>query len=128
GGAARGPCASARRCNVTAGIECRSRCETVVGCAMAATGQTALSPRRVSPIGGARVAGAAGAAIVTPGGPLRSGAAVAVAEGDGVPRVRQAVVTAAAGRLLAAGEMGAGAGAGAGTTATVAEGRAAGRN
>ena len=95
---------------------------------MAATGQTALSPRRVSPIGGARVAGAAGAAIVTPGGPLRSGAAVAVAEGDGVPRVRQAVVTAAAGRLLAAGEMGAGAGAGAGTTATAAEGRAAGRN
>ena len=97
-----------------------------MGCALAATGQTALSPRRASPNGGARVAGAAGAAIVTPGGPLRSGAAVAVAEGDGVPRVRQAVVTAAAGRLLAAGEMGAGAGAG--TTATVAEGRAAGRN
>jgi len=102
-----------------------------VGCALAATGQTALSPRRASPIGGARVAGgvgAAGAAIVTPGGPLRSGAAVAGVGGavGGVPRVRQAVVTAAAGRLLAAGEMGAGAGAG--TTATAAEGRAAGRN
>src|SRR5207253_735978 len=128
GAPTRRPCASATRCSVTAVIECRSRCETVVGCALAATGQTALSPRRVSPIGGARVAGAAGAAIVTPGGPLRSGAAVAggVAGGGGVPRVRQAVVTAAAGRLLAAGEMGAGAGAG--TTATVAEGRAAGRN
>ena len=95
---------------------------------MAATVQTALSPRRASPIGGARVAGAAGAAIVTPGGPLRTGAAAAVVVGavGGVPRVRQAVVTAAAGRLPAAGEMGAGAGAG--TTATAAEGRAAGRN
>jgi len=101
-----------------------------VGCAMAATVQTALSPRRASPIGGARVAGAAGAAIVTPGGPLRTGAAAAVVVGavGGVPRVRQAVVTAAAGRLPAAGEMGAGVGAGAGTTATAAEGRAAGRN
>ncbi|HYR32247.1 MAG TPA: hypothetical protein VEO93_10020, partial [Gemmatimonadales bacterium] len=62
----------------------------------------------------------------------RSGAAAAVVVGavGGVPRVRQAVVTAAAGRLPAAGEMGAGvgAGAGAGTTATAAEGRAAGRN
>ena len=97
-----------------------------VGCAMAATVQTALSPRRASPIGGARVAGGAGAAIVTPGGPLRSGAAAAVVVGavGGVRRVRQAVVTGAAGRLLATGEMGAGAG----TTATVAEGRAAGRN
>src|SRR6266576_4999598 len=84
-----------------------------VGCAMAATVQTALSPRRASPIGGARVAGAAGAAIVTPGGPLRSGAAAAVVGAvGGVPRVRQAVVTAAAGRLPAAGEMGAGAGRG----------------
>src|SRR6266480_3157065 len=134
GAPTRRPCASATRCSVTAAIECRSRCETVVrcaiavGCAMAATVQTALSPRRASPIGGARVAGAAGAAIVTPGGPLRSGAAAVVVVGavGGVPRVRQAVVTAAAGRLPAAGEMGAGAGgAGAGTTATAAEGRAA---
>jgi len=102
-----------------------------VGCAMAATVQTALSLRRASPIGGARVAGGVGAAIVTPGGPLRSGAAAAavvVGAVGGVPRVRQAVVTAAAGRLLAAGEMGAGAGAGAGTTATAAEGCAADRN
>src|SRR2546430_13185624 len=60
------------------------------------------------------------------GGPLGSGAAGGVVggAGGGVPRVRQAVVTAAAGRLLVTGEMGAGAG----TTATAAEGRAAGRN
>src|SRR5207245_9700021 len=86
------------------------RCAMVGGCAMAATVQTALSPRRASPIGGARVAAGA---IVTPGGPLRSGAAVAgVVGAGGAPRVRQAVVTAAAGRRLAAGGRGAGAGAG----------------
>src|SRR6266516_597157 len=79
GAPTRRPCASATRCSGTAAIECRSRCETVVrcamavGCAMAATVQTALSPRRASAIGGARVVGAVGAAIVTPGGPLRSG-------------------------------------------------------
>ena len=95
---------------------------------MAATVQTALSLRRASPIGGARVA------IVTPGGPLQSGAAVAVVAG-GALRVRQVVVTAAAGRLRATGEAEAGAGAGAATTAIAAgitamavEGRAAGRN
>src|SRR5437016_2564109 len=98
GAPTRRPCASATRCSVTAVIECRSRCETVVGCALAATGQTALSPRRVSPIGGARVAGAAGAAIVTPGGPLRSGAAGAGAEGGGGARGRQAGVAGAGGR------------------------------
>ncbi|HYR97560.1 MAG TPA: hypothetical protein VEO58_01005 [Gemmatimonadales bacterium] len=115
---------------MTAVIECRSRCETVVGCAMAATVQTALTPRRASPIGGARVAG--GAAIVTPGGgPLQSGAAVVAVAGGGALRVRQAVVTAAAVRLPATGEVGAGAGIteiAAGITAIAAEGRAAGRN
>src|SRR2546429_332384 len=69
---------------------------------------------------------AGGGAMVPRGGRLGGGGAGGVGVGavGGVPRVRQGVVTAAAGRLLAAGEMGAGAG----TTATVAEGRAAGRN
>jgi len=104
---------------------------------MAATVQTALSLPGASPIGGARVggagaAGAAGAAIVTPGGPLQSGAVVAVVAG-GALRVRQVVVIAAAGRLPATGEVEAGAGAAttaiaAGITAMAVEGRAAGRN
>src|SRR5207253_1207637 len=89
---------------------------------------TAYATARACRGGGGRVAGAAGAAIGAPGGPLGGGGGVGGVGGavGGGPRVRQAVGTAAAGRLLAAGEMGAGAGAG--TTATVAEGRAAGRN